>query len=357
MESSNSNSKERELQQTQLLVKQRHSHYMTWFEQLEIYLRDLYLNNLSAVDAFKPAFRTFFGEEHQTFILKMFHNLDQLRLQLESDNLLEVNAKTYFKEYTLENLDTLEAVIHRAVIIYGILRMKENEVNALKVNGKQLNEEILHEHEIKKSFKLQSQDVQINPVQAVDDSLIVSKSSWIESENNNALSKSVNETQLQQHESLVTESTTLEANLNTDVKALDAGSVITESSGTKSDKHDTSSSSGNYITHVVDADIRPVNDQVPFAEVQLTAQHNVLAKEQQHTEQSKPIYDTIHLKVLRSWRRKGGPKLASLEDYKRLIYQEELNPPEKPLKKKDQITFDEEVTRNLAAQLQVELEE
>ncbi|GJT75038.1 hypothetical protein Tco_1041763 [Tanacetum coccineum] len=38
-------------------------------------------------------------------------------------------------------------------------------------------------------------------------------------------------------------------------------------SGTKSDKHDTSSSLGNYITHVVDADIRPVNDQVPFAEV------------------------------------------------------------------------------------------
>ncbi|GKB18434.1 hypothetical protein Tco_0852357, partial [Tanacetum coccineum] len=40
------------------------------------------------------------------------------------------------------------------------------------------------------------------------------------------------------------------------------------------------------------ADIRLVNDQVPFAEVQLTAQHNVLANEQQHTEQSEPIYDT-----------------------------------------------------------------
>ncbi|GKG55558.1 hypothetical protein Tco_0572198, partial [Tanacetum coccineum] len=46
---------------------------------------------------------------------------------------------------------------------------------------------------------------------------------WIESENNNALSKSVNETQLQQRESLVTESTILEANLTTDVKALDVG--------------------------------------------------------------------------------------------------------------------------------------
>ncbi|GJY37529.1 hypothetical protein Tco_0422907 [Tanacetum coccineum] len=146
-----------------------------------------------------------------------------------------------FKEYTfcepdtyrrdlLKNLDTLEAVIHKAVITYGRLQ-------------------------------LLSQDVQINPVQAVDDRLIVSKSSGIESENNNALSKSVNETQLQQHESLVTESTTVEANLTTDVKALDAGSVITESSGTKSDKHDTSSNSGTFITHAVDADIRPVIGQ------------------------------------------------------------------------------------------------
>ncbi|GJY64798.1 hypothetical protein Tco_0466258 [Tanacetum coccineum] len=48
-----------------------------------------------------------------------------------------------------------------------------------------------------------------------------------------------------------------EANLNTDVKALDDGSVITESSETKSDMHDTSSSSRTYITHVVDANIRP----------------------------------------------------------------------------------------------------
>ncbi|GKD03765.1 hypothetical protein Tco_1178739, partial [Tanacetum coccineum] len=78
------------------------------------------------------------------------------------------------------------------------------------------------------------------------------------------------------------------------------GSVITESSGTKSDKHDTSSSSGTYITHAVDADIRPVNDQVPFAEVQLTAQHNVLANEQQHTEQSEPIYDTYLLEKVDS---------------------------------------------------------
>ncbi|GJS17597.1 putative reverse transcriptase domain-containing protein [Tanacetum coccineum] len=151
MESSNSNSKERELQLTQRLAKQRHSHCMAWFEQLETHLRDLYLNSSShVVDGFKPTFHSFFDGEHQTFRVKMFHNLDQLRLQLERDNLLEVNPRTClealrtqfkeffaskrvnssehlnqcqqkdFKEYTfcepdtyrrdlLDNLDTLEA--------------------------------------------------------------------------------------------------------------------------------------------------------------------------------------------------------------------------------------------------------
>ncbi|GKB35181.1 retrovirus-related pol polyprotein from transposon TNT 1-94 [Tanacetum coccineum] len=319
MESSNSNSKERELQLTQVLVKQRHSHCMIWFEQLEIHLHDLYLNNsFNAIDAFKPAFRSFFGEEHQTFRLKMFHNLDLLRLQLESDNLLEVNAKTCleelrtqfkeflaskgvnssdhlnqrwqqdFEEYVLckpdtyrrdllENMDTLDAVIHRAVNTYGILRMKENDVNASKVNGKQLLEDTLHEHEINKSFKLQSQDVQINPIQAVDDSLI-----------------------LQQHKCLVTESTTLEAKESMDVKALDGEMVTIEGNGTYSDKPDTSNSSGNHITYAMDVDIKPVNDQGPFAEVKLTAQHNVLANDQHHSVQSEPSYDTHLLETIDS---------------------------------------------------------
>nr|GEV92736.1 hypothetical protein [Tanacetum cinerariifolium] len=48
-------------------------------------------------------------------------------------------------------------------------------------------------------------------------------------------------------------------------KAVDADLVVMDSSGTEFGKQDRSSSSGNYITHDVDADIKPVNDQVPFA--------------------------------------------------------------------------------------------
>ncbi|GKC08661.1 hypothetical protein Tco_1000271 [Tanacetum coccineum] len=67
----------------------------------------------------------------------------------------------------------------------------------------------------------------------------------------------MNERQMQSRESKVVSS-----------KALDASLVVTECGGTKSDEHITSSSSGTYITHAVDADIRPVNDQVPFVEVE-----------------------------------------------------------------------------------------
>ncbi|GJY36550.1 hypothetical protein Tco_0421928 [Tanacetum coccineum] len=50
-------------------------------------------------------------------------------------------------------------------------------------------------------------------------------------------------------------------------KALDVSLVVTECSGTKSDEHITSSSLGTYITHVMKADIKPVNDQMPSSEV------------------------------------------------------------------------------------------
>ncbi|GJX15161.1 hypothetical protein Tco_0206919 [Tanacetum coccineum] len=50
-------------------------------------------------------------------------------------------------------------------------------------------------------------------------------------------------------------------------KVVDVDLVVIESNGTESEKQDTSSSSGKYLTHVMDADIRPVNDQMPFAEI------------------------------------------------------------------------------------------
>ncbi|GJT12369.1 hypothetical protein Tco_0859411 [Tanacetum coccineum] len=57
-----------------------------------------------------------------------------------------------------------------------------------------------------------------------------------------------------------------------------------KSSGTESGEQDTSSRSGNDA-HADDADIEPIYDEEPMAEVQLIADHNVFATRQQHTEQ------------------------------------------------------------------------
>nr|GEZ19850.1 hypothetical protein [Tanacetum cinerariifolium] len=120
----------------------------------------------------------------------------------------------------------------------------------------------------------------------------------------------MNERQIQSKEGKVDSSTALDASLVvTECSVIESensnsehafNKLVNESSGIDTQKQDTSSSSGNYITHAVDIDIRLTNDQVSFVEVKLTAQHNVLANEQQHTEQSKPIYDTYLLKMVDS---------------------------------------------------------
>ncbi|GJX23294.1 hypothetical protein Tco_0227739 [Tanacetum coccineum] len=86
----------------------------------------------------------------------------------------------------------------------------------------------------------------------------------------------VNERQIQTTEEKTNTSNALDA--------LDASSVIIESNGTESKEQDTSSRSGNDA-HVDDADIRPIYDEEPMAEVQTTAEINIFATGQQHTEQ------------------------------------------------------------------------
>ncbi|GJV29520.1 hypothetical protein Tco_1385968 [Tanacetum coccineum] len=80
-------------------------------------------------------------------------------------------------------------------------------------------------------------------------------------------------------------------------KAVDADLVVTESSGTESEVQDDSSRSGND-TDADDADIRPIYDEEPMAEVQLTAECNIFAIGQQHTEQPEIINEGQHGQIL-----------------------------------------------------------
>nr|GEX24358.1 hypothetical protein [Tanacetum cinerariifolium] len=76
--------------------------------------------------------------------------------------------------------------------------------------------------------------------------------------------------------------------------ALDDDLVVTERNETESERHVLSSKSRND-THTDDADINSMNHKQPMAEVQLSAEHNILANEQQHSEQSESVYDTYLL--------------------------------------------------------------
>nr|GEW29271.1 hypothetical protein [Tanacetum cinerariifolium] len=67
-------------------------------------------------------------------------------------------------------------------------------------------------------------------------------------------------------------------------KALDASLVDTKSSGTESVEQDTCNRSRNDA-YADDEDIRPIYDEEPMAEVQTTAEINVFAAGQYHTEQ------------------------------------------------------------------------
>ncbi|GJS06514.1 hypothetical protein Tco_0363310 [Tanacetum coccineum] len=71
-------------------------------------------------------------------------------------------------------------------------------------------------------------------------------------------------------------------------KAVDADLVVTESNGTESEVQDDSNRSGND-TDAEDANIRPIYNEEPMTEVQLTSECNIFAIGQQHTEKSEII--------------------------------------------------------------------
>ncbi|GJW33679.1 hypothetical protein Tco_0053711 [Tanacetum coccineum] len=213
----------------------------------------------------------------------MLLNLDQLEKQLDKEELQEDRSMAAFWVINKQ----FQMFIDSQFTWYYESQMTKKyfaEYTGIKV--KQFRETLLqHMGNVKKSVaertrhkrqynsrmnerQMQSKEGKVDSSKALDASLVVTECSAIESENSNS-----------------------EHAFN---------KLVNESSEIESGKHDTSSSSENYITHAVDADIRPTNNHVPFAEVQLNAQHNVLANEQQHTEQSEPIYDTYLLKKVDS---------------------------------------------------------
>ncbi|GJV53608.1 hypothetical protein Tco_1449349 [Tanacetum coccineum] len=244
--SSCSNSEEQQMQQIQDKAKKS---CMVSFRQLHSHLKLLSNNNLNGTrteSGFKRAFATLFGQDVETFIDTMFLNMDQLEKQLDKEEFQEIGSMASFKVLETQfqmfiksrmYMDDEYVVMTRNYFLQytqlEILEFRDTLIQHMESVKKSIDERAKHKQEY---------------------------NSW------------VNERQMQTTEDKVDSS-----------KALDASLVDTESSGTALKEQDTSSRSGNDA-HADDADIRPIYDEEPMAEVQTTAEINIFCSGQQHTE-------------------------------------------------------------------------
>nr|GEZ17802.1 hypothetical protein [Tanacetum cinerariifolium] len=200
---------------------------MVSFRQLHSHLKRLSQNDLQGSrkeSGFKRAFATLSGQDTGTFTGTMFLNVEQLEKQLDKEDFQEIGSMAAFN-------------------------VLETQFQMFITNHDYLDDEYVA---MIRNYFIQYTG---HTIPEFRDTLI-------------------------QH----LESTT-EEKVDTS-KALDASSVDTESSRTESKGHDTRSSSGNDAHDDV-AYIRPIYDEEPMVEVQTTAEINVFAIGQQHTEQPK----------------------------------------------------------------------
>ncbi|GJV24666.1 hypothetical protein Tco_1377361 [Tanacetum coccineum] len=226
MESLNSNSQERELYQLQQMQHKAKESCMKSFRLLQSHLQVLSYNDLKINGCFERAFTTLFEQDVQTFTGIMLLNLDQLEKQLDKD---EFQGDRSMAAFCVINKQFQMFIDSQFTWDYDSQMTEKYFAEYTGIEVKQFRETLLlHMGNVKKSLAERTR-------------------------HKRQYDRRMNERQMQSRESKVVSS-----------KALDASLVVTECSGTKSDKHDTSSSSRTYITLAVDVDIRPVNDQVPI---------------------------------------------------------------------------------------------
>ncbi|GJS23050.1 hypothetical protein Tco_0451682 [Tanacetum coccineum] len=236
---------ESEEQQMQLIQDKSKESCMVSFQRLHSHLKRLSNNDLKGSrteNGFGRAFATLFGQDFEIFTGTMFLNMDQLQKQLDNNEFQEIGSMASFKVLETQFQMFIKSKIY-------------------------LNDEYIV---MTRNYFLQYTQLDIPEFRET----LVQFMEYVK--------KSIDERALhkREHDSRVNERQTQTTMEKVDTsKELDASSVIIESNGTESQKQDTSSRSGN------DADIRPIYDEEPMAEVQMTADDNVSATGQQHTEQ------------------------------------------------------------------------
>nr|GFA41112.1 retrovirus-related Pol polyprotein from transposon TNT 1-94 [Tanacetum cinerariifolium] len=233
---------------------------MVSFRLLHSHIKALSNNDLKGTcieRGFERAFVTLFDQDFHSFTRSMFLNLDQLEKQLDKEEYQEIGSFDAFRvlmtqfqtfinfRYYFDNDEGL--MIHKYFIAYTKIDVSLFHATLIQ-HMESLRESILERAKHKRESN-----------KRMSDRIMQSK----ERKDNSS-------------------------------KALDVGLVVTKSNETESERHVLRRRSRND-THTDDADINSVNDKQPMAEVQLSAKHNILANEQQHSVQSEFIYDTYLL--------------------------------------------------------------
>ncbi|GJW69881.1 hypothetical protein Tco_0126798 [Tanacetum coccineum] len=222
---------------------------MVSFRQLHSHLKLLSNNDLKGTRTeygFKRAFATLFGQDLETFTSTMFRKMDQLEKQLDNEEFQEIGSMASFRV-----LETQFQMFIKSRIYFDdeyVIMTRNYFLQYTQLEIPEFCDMLIHHME---------------SMQTIEEKVDTSK-------------------------------------------ALDVSLVNTESSRTDSKEQDTSSKSRNDA-HADDANIRPIYDEELMAEVQTTAEINVFATGQQHTEQpefnnerevdqnAEQCHDTCHL--------------------------------------------------------------
>ncbi|GJX87769.1 hypothetical protein Tco_0339783 [Tanacetum coccineum] len=234
-------------------VKSKRGRCMTYFRSLHSHLQVLSKDDLKGTrieHGFKRAFMSLFGQDVDTFTRTMLLNVDQLQKQLDKDEFQEDGSMTAF---WVVNNQFQKFIDSKFTLDYDSQMTDTYFVEYTGIEVQHFRDTLLqHLGNVKKSVAERTR-------------------------HQRQYERRVNKRQVQTQESKIDTG-----------KALDADLVNTESIRTDSIVQDDSSRSGND-TDADDADIRPIYDEEPMAEVQLTAECNIFAIGQQHTEQPEII--------------------------------------------------------------------
>ncbi|GJR61176.1 hypothetical protein Tco_1503338 [Tanacetum coccineum] len=218
---------ESEEQQMQLIQDKSKESCMVSFQRLHSHLKRLSNNDLKGSrteNGFGRAFATLFGQDFEIFTGTMFLNMDQLQKQLDNNEFQEIGSMASFKVLETQFQMFINSQIY-------------------------LNDEYIV---MTRNYFLQYTQLDIPEFRET----LVQFMEYVK--------KSIDERALHK----------MEYDSRLSLKAI----------GQETQEQDTSSRSGNDA-HVDDADIRPIDNEEPMAEVQTTADDNVSATRQQHTEQ------------------------------------------------------------------------